>query len=68
MTATAKLTEIRPALLKISDAARYLAMSDSSFRGLIREGEIQTLRINSDAVVRVSDLDALIERFAERSA
>ena len=66
---TVGVTEIQPALLKIIDAARYLGMSDSAFRALIRDGEVEVVKLpHADRAVRRADLDALVERFAERAS
>lgn len=57
----AKLTEITPAALTIPDAARYLGMSESALNALIRNGDIEKRYITSHPVIRVADLDALLE-------
>lgn len=56
----AKLTDVSPAALPVPEAARYLGMSESAFRALHREGEIDFVYLTSHPVVRVADLDVLL--------
>jgi excisionase family DNA binding protein len=52
--------EIRPRLLDVDDAARYLSMSDKGIRELIADGElpyIQKIPARSPYLVDIRDLD-----------
>jgi excisionase family DNA binding protein len=52
--------EIRPRLLDVDDAARYLSMSDKGVRALIADGElpyIQKIPARSPYLVDIRDLD-----------
>lgn len=57
----AKLTEITPAALTVPDAARYLGMSETALRAKIRNGDIELHYLTSHPVVKVADLDALLD-------
>lgn len=57
----ATLTDIRPAALTVPDAARYLGMSETALRGKIRDGDLELHYITSHPVIRVADLDALLD-------
>jgi excisionase family DNA binding protein len=57
--------EVVPRLLDITDAGRYLAMSDKAVRELIAQGElpyIQKIRGRSPFLIDVRDLDTWIAR------
>jgi excisionase family DNA binding protein len=52
--------ELKPRLLDIDDAARYLSMSDKGIRELIADGElpyIQKIPARSPYLIDVRDLD-----------
>lgn len=56
-------SEIRPRLLDVDDAARYLSMSDKGIRDLILKGElayIQRIPARSPYLIDVRDLDEWI--------
>jgi excisionase family DNA binding protein len=58
-------SEIRPRLLDVDDAARYLSMSDKGIRDLITKGElpyIQRIPARSPYLIDVRDLDDWIQK------
>lgn len=57
--------QLRPRLLDITDAGRYLSMSDKGIRELIVRGElpyVQKVPGRSPYLLDVSDLDSWVER------
>jgi excisionase family DNA binding protein len=57
-----QLPTIRPAALRVPEAAQYLSVSVSTIRRLIRQGELEVRRIGSVLLVPTRSLDALLER------
>jgi excisionase family DNA binding protein len=58
-------SELRPRLLDVDDAARYLSMSDKGIRDLITKGElpyIQRIPARSPYLIDVRDLDDWIQK------
>lgn len=55
----AKLAEVKPAMLPVAEAARYLGISESALRALKRNGDIEFRYLTSHPTVLVADLDAL---------
>lgn len=50
-----------PALMTIDAAAEYLSMSRSTLYGMIRDGEIQVVRLKADMPrIRRADLDRMV--------
>lgn len=61
MTQAKKLTDVSPAALTVADAARYLGISETALRAKQRDGDIDFVYLTSHPVVRIADLDALLE-------
>lgn len=61
MTQAKKLTDVSPAALTVADAARYLGISETALRAKAAQGDIEFRYLTSHPVVRVVDLDALLE-------
>jgi excisionase family DNA binding protein len=51
---------VMPAALRLDDAARYLSISPSLLRKLVKQGKLQTVAIGACRVIKVSSLDALL--------
>lgn len=58
---TARLAEVAPAALNLDDAARYLGISKRTLQIKIRDGEVPAHYLTSHPVLRVADLDALLD-------
>jgi excisionase family DNA binding protein len=52
---------IKPAALRVSDAARYISVSVTTIRRLINRGELEVRRYGSLLLVLVRSLDAFLE-------
>jgi excisionase family DNA binding protein len=57
-----QLPTIRPAALRVPEAAQYLSVSVSTIRRLIRQKQIEAVSIGTAKLVLVRSLDALLER------
>lgn len=57
---TARLTEVSPAALPLTEAAQYLGVSKRTLQALHANGDIEFTYITSHPVVKVADLDALL--------
>ncbi len=58
-------TPVRPAALAYPEAAQYLAVGLTTFKKLVRDGEILTIGIGRRKVVRTIELDAFLQRQLE---
>jgi excisionase family DNA binding protein len=52
----------KPAAMRVDQAARYLAVSVTTIRRLIKRRELETRRIGTALVVLTRSLDAFLER------
>lgn len=57
-----------PALMRVEEAARRMSISRAKAYELIGRGELRSVRIDGSRRVRVSDLDAYIERLGDPAA
>jgi excisionase family DNA binding protein len=55
---------VKPAALRIADAAKYLSISESLLRKLVREGRLPSVKIGTIRLIATSSLDRLAERGA----
>jgi excisionase family DNA binding protein len=53
---------IKPAALRPIDAARYLSVSETTIRKLIRDGHVEAVKIGTVRLISVRSLDRLVER------
>ncbi len=58
---------IRPAALRIAEAANYLSVSADTMRRLVRAGDIPHLRIGSGIRIARADLDDYINSVKTRA-
>ncbi len=49
-------------LMKVKDAAKFLALSESMVRKLLTRNELTAVRIGRSVRVRLQDLEALVAR------
>jgi hypothetical protein len=52
---------IKPAAMRIEDATRYIGVSESMIRKLIREGRLETVKLDACRLILVRSLDRLLE-------
>jgi excisionase family DNA binding protein len=57
-----------PLLLRPNRAAEVLDISQSTLKRLVREGRLPVVRVNGCTRVRLSDLEAFVDRLAEAVA
>jgi excisionase family DNA binding protein len=51
---------IKPAALRPIDAARYISVSESTIRKLVREGRVEAVKIGTVRLITVRSLDRLL--------
>jgi hypothetical protein len=56
------LSGIRPRLLSVEDAGRYISRSPAGVRKLITDGKLPTVPLDSRIFIDIQDLDRVIEQ------
>lgn len=56
------MSDLRPRLLDVKNAAKYLSVGLTLINSKIRTGEIPALRINKRVLLDVQDLDKFIDK------
>ncbi len=65
LASTQPIVVVKPLLAPVALAARMLGLGRTSVWGLIRDGELRTVRVGTRRLLLVSEIEAWVSRLAE---
>ncbi len=62
------MTDVKPILVGITEAAKMLGLGRSSIYRMINDGTLDPVRLGGRVMIRIADIERLVERATEEQA
>ncbi len=62
------MADVKPILVGITEAATMLGLGRSSIYRLINDGKLDPVRLGGRTLIRIADIERLVERATEEQA